>query len=134
MDTPTLVRGLIEDGKEILEYLPQAGFEVAAAFWLKAWDGDQWHFYVVSPLAEREPFNEAFAKLFMLIRGISKPLLIDPLEVRLIGPTDPMAKDVVAIQTDAAGGESKPRRWSGGRLGNRYVDEAYLYPLSVKVS
>jgi len=59
VDTTTLVSDLIEDGRRIVEELPQAGFEVTAAFWLKASEDGLWYFYIVSPLAETEPLNDA---------------------------------------------------------------------------
>jgi hypothetical protein len=120
---------LIEDGSRIVEQLPQDGFEVTAAFWLKASEDDQWYFYVVSPVAERERLNDAYSRLFTLIRRMPQLLWIDPLEVRLIGPSHPMAKDVLTICSHTPVRNSGPIRWGGQVLGSVSVEGAYFYPL-----
>ena len=87
MDTNTLVNDLVEDGRRIVEQLPQDGFEVTAAFWLKKAEDGLWYFYIVSPVAEPERLNNAYGRLHTLIRRMPEPHWIDPLEVRLIGPS-----------------------------------------------
>jgi hypothetical protein len=134
VDTTTLVSDLIEDGRRIIEQLPQDGFEVTAAFWLKKSEDGQWYFYVVSSAAENERLNDAYARLFTLIRQMPGPHWIDPLEVRLIGPSNPMARDVLAIQSRAPGSNTSPIRWDGNLLGNVSIEGAYLYPLPATAS
>ena len=104
MDTTTLVSDLTENGRRIIEQLPQSGFEVTAALWLKKAEDGQWYFYVVSPLVENEKKSHAYGRLHTLIRQMPEPHWIDPLEVRLIGPSHPIAKDVLAIHNGAWGG------------------------------
>jgi hypothetical protein len=129
VDTTTLVSDLVEDGRRIVEQLLQDGFEVTAAFWLKKAEDGQWYFYIVSPVAEASRLNEAYSRLFSLIRRMPEPHWIDPLEVRLLGPNQPMAQDVLAIYSRAGGPAASPIRWGGTMLGNVSVDGAYLYPL-----
>jgi hypothetical protein len=130
VDTTALVNDLIEDGRQIVEQLPQNGFEVMAAFWLKAAEDGLWYFYIVSPVAENERLNDAYGRLHTLIRRMPQPLSVDPLEVRLIEPSDPMAKDIFAIHSRAPGPKGRPIRWGGTQLGNVSIEGAYLYPLS----
>lgn len=132
MDTNTLVSNLIEDGNSIVEKLPHDGFEVTTAFWLKAAEDGQWYFYIVSPVAEKERLNDAYRRLYTLIREMP-PRWIDPLTVRLIGPSNPVARDVLAIHTRAPGPNGCPIRWGGTVLGNVRIEEAYLYPLRAAV-
>ena len=134
MDTTTLVSDLIDDGRRIAEQLPHEGFEVTAAFWLKSAEDGQWYFYIVSPVAEPERLNDAYSRLFTLIRRMPQPHWIDPLEVRLIGPSHPMAKDVLAIRSRAPGPNASAIRWGGNLLGNVSVEGAYLYPLPAAAS
>jgi hypothetical protein len=129
VDTTTLVSDLIEDGRRIIEQLPQRGFEVTAAFWLKKAEDGEWRFYVVSPVAEPGRLNHAYAQLFTLIRQMPEPHWIDPLEVRLLRPSHPLAQDVLAIYSRTPGPKASPIRWGGNVLGNVSVDGAYLYPL-----
>ena len=66
------------------------------------------------------------------LQGVAeKPLRIDPLEIKLIGPSNPIAQDVLAILRRAPGPRVSPIRWRGTRLGNVSVEGAYLYPLPV---
>ena len=134
MDTSTLVKELVEDGKRIVEQLPQDGFELTAAFWLKASEDGQWYFYIVSPVAEREHLNDAYRQLYTLIRRMPQLSWLDPLEVKLIGPTNPIAKDVLAIHTRVPGPRMSPLHWGGKVLGSVNVEGAYLYPLPAVTS
>jgi hypothetical protein len=129
MDTDTLVKERIDDAAKLVKELPQEGFEVMAALWLKSTENDRWRFYIVSPIAETEALPQAYGRLHTLIRQRPQPFAIDPLEVRLIGPTDPIARDVLDILQRVRGPQVGPIRWSGIRLGNLSIDGAYLYPL-----
>jgi hypothetical protein len=134
VDTTTLVGEMIEDGRRIVEQLPQDGFEVTAAFWLKKAEDGEWRFYVVSPVAEPGRLNDAYSRLHTFIRRMPEPHWIDPLEVRLLRPSHPLAKDVLAIHQSATGPKASPIRWGGTMLGNISVEEAYLYPLPAMAS
>ena len=129
MDTDTLVENLIDDGLKLVEELPRRGFEVTAAFWLKASEDGKWYFYIVSPVVDTEGLARAYRRLHELVRAMSQPFWIDPLEIRLIGPANPIAQDVLAALSRAAGPRPCPIRWGGNRLGNVSIEGAYLYPL-----
>lgn len=129
MDTNTLVNELVEDGKKIVEQLPRDGFEVTAAFWLKAAEDGEWYFYIASPVAEAERLSDAYRKLYSIIRRMPEPHWIDPLEVKLIGSSNPIAKDVLDIHKRFGGLNVCPIRWGGKELGNVRVEEALVYPL-----
>ncbi len=129
MDTDALVDNLVEDGQKLVEHLWQSGFDLTAAFWLKASENGRWYFYVVSPDVEAEGLAQAYRRLHLLIRRMPQPFRIDPLEVRLIGPTDPIARDVLDIHSRVPGPRACPIRWGGTRLGNVGIEGAYLYPL-----
>ena len=133
MDTNTLVTEMIDDGKRILEQLAQGGFEITAALWLKKAEDSQWYFYIVSPLATSQKASDGYGRLLMLIRRVPD-LWIDPIEVRLIEPSHPIAKDVLAIHNRALGLKPSPIRWGGNMLGSIDIEGAYLYPLPVMAS
>ena len=131
MDTDTLVKDLIDDGRKLVEELPQHGFEVTAAFWLKASEDGKWAFYIVSPVVEAEGLVKAYRQLHPLVRKMPQPFWIDPLEIKLIGPTNSIAQDVLAIHRRVPGPRVSPIRWGGTKLGNMSIEGAYLYPLPV---
>jgi len=131
MDTDTLVEDRIDDGQKLVEELRQRGFNVAAAFWLKASENGKWHFYIVSPEVDAAGIINAYRQLHPLMRTVPQTFSINPLEVKLIGPSNPIARDVLAILSRAPGPRVSPIRWNGIRLGNTSIEEAYLYPLPV---
>jgi hypothetical protein len=63
MDTDTLVENLINDGRKLVEELPQRGFDVAAAFWLKPCEDGKWYFYIVSEAVDAEGLAKAYRQL-----------------------------------------------------------------------
>ena len=131
MDTESLVDNLIDDGQKLAEEVSQRGFPVTAAFWLRASEDDRWYFYIVSPVVDKEGLAQAYRRLHPLVRGVPEPMWIDPLEIKLIGPSNPIAQDVLAIHGRAPGPRVSPIRWGGKRLGNISVEGAYLYSLPV---
>ncbi|HLN26739.1 MAG TPA: hypothetical protein VK395_03285 [Gemmataceae bacterium] len=131
MDTESLVEKLIDDGEKLVERISLGGFPVTAAFWLRASENERWYFYIVSPLVDDEGLAQAYRRLHPFVWGVSEPLWIDPLEIKLIGPSNPIAQDVLAIHRRAPGSRVSPIRWGGKMLGNLSVEGAYLYPLPV---
>jgi hypothetical protein len=129
MDTDTLVERLVDDGWKVVEELPQRGFEVTAAFWLQASEDGKWSFYIVSPVVEAKGLANAYRELHPLVWAMPQPLRIDPLGIKLIGPNNPIARDVLAIHQRARGPLTSPIRWGGNQLGDVSVEGAYLYPL-----
>src|ERR1700694_4570599 len=103
MDTESLVENLIDDGQKLVEEVLQRGFPVTAAFWLKASEDDRWYFYIVSPVVDDEGLAQGYRRLHPLVRRVPEPLGIDPLEIKLIGPSNPIAQDVLAIHRRAPG-------------------------------
>jgi hypothetical protein len=131
MDTASLVANQIDDGQRLVEELCQGGFPVTAAFWLKASEDSRWRFHVVTPLVDDEGLVQAYRRLHPVVWGMSEPRSIDPLEIRLIGPSNPIAHDVLAILRRVPGPRASPIRWGGITLGNVSVEGAYLYALPV---
>jgi hypothetical protein len=129
MDTATLVENLLDDGQKLVAELPRRGFEVAAAFWIQPSENGKWYFYMVSPMVDAEGIINAYRRLQPLVRAMPQPFSIDVLKIRLIGPSDPIAQDVLASLARMPGAGVGPIRWSGTWLGNVSIDGAYLYPV-----
>ena len=132
MDTTSLVDNLIQDGQKLLERLPQEGFDVTAAFWVKepetAEREERWRFCIVSPIAEREGLARGYGRLHALIQQMPCPFGIDGLKVKLLGPMDPMAQDVLNIHRVHPRTATCPTLWEGKTLGGVSIAGAYLYP------
>jgi hypothetical protein len=61
-----------------------------------------------------------------------EPFWIDPFEVKLISPTNPLAKDVLGVQ--ARQPRKYPMRFGGTRLGGETIEGPYLYPRPISAS
>jgi hypothetical protein len=134
MDTKTLVKEQLDAGAKLVEQLPQNGFEVSAAFWLKGTENGQWRFYIVSPLVETAGFGEAHRQLEKLLRQMPESLWIRPLNIWLIGPTDPIAQDVLEFLRRIPSHWGGPIPWEGITLGRMSVEDAFLYRPPVAAS
>jgi hypothetical protein len=128
MDTESLVEKRLADGQKLFEELVQRGFEVNAAFWIKPSATGKWRFYLVTPLVDAEGPAKAYLQLRPLLRGRPQPSWIEPAQVSLIGPSHPLAKDVLAYYSRPEGLPFYPLPWRGTYLGKTSIDEAYLYP------
>jgi len=129
MDTDTLVEKRIDDGRKLVDELAQSGFKATAAFWLKASDDGKWNFYLVSPVVDAGGLGKAYRLLHPLVRARPQPIWIDPLEIKLIGPSNPSAREVLSIHSRIRGPHVSPLSWGGTKLGNMSIEGAYLYPL-----
>jgi hypothetical protein len=135
MDQDTLVNMQIDDGQRLLDRLAEEGVPVVAAFWAKESESGQWFLYIATPLVGAEGVTRpAYRRVNAVIRRMSAPFWIDPLEVKLVAPTDPAAQDVLAAHRHAPGPLVSPIRWGGTRLGGVSVEGAYFYPLPAGTS
>lgn len=127
MDTDTLVENLIDDGRKLVAELPRRGFDVPAAFWLKTSEDMKWRFYIVSPVVDAEGILVGYGRLLPLVRE-KPPLWDNPTGLTLLGPSHPIARDVLAILARTPDPRRSPIRWPGIWLGDKSIEAAYIYP------
>ena len=84
----------IDFGEKLIESLPKGGFDVMAAFWLEEAEIDRWDFYIVSTVVDGD-YSHSYGRLRPLMRQMPRPYWIDPLDVRLLGTSDPLAKIII---------------------------------------
>lgn len=126
MDPTTLVKEQIDFGAQFVERLPKEGVKCLGAFWIKLAEDGRWYFYVVSPLKEEDP-GHAGGRLVRLMRQMPRPLWIDPFDVKLLGPSEPLAQGALGLYKQ--GPQEFPMIYRGYSLGNRSIEGAYLYPV-----
>jgi hypothetical protein len=131
MDQGTLVEMQVADGKRLIDRLLENGIGVTAAGWLKEAESGQWFLYIVTPLVGEDGATKAaYRRVNTVIRGLRKESFwIDPLEIKLIGPTDSIGRDLHGIPPRTPGPRVSTIPWGGKRLGNLSIEGAYLYPL-----
>jgi hypothetical protein len=125
MDQGPLVETQIKDGARIVEKLREIGFGVIAAWWLKSSEEGLWFLYIAAKDVDEKGITSAYRTMHTVIRDLG-PLSVDRFELKLVGPDDPITKDVLAVLARSPG--RKPIRYAGRPLGNVSVDDAYIYP------
>jgi hypothetical protein len=135
MDQGTLVDMQIDDGRRLLDRLAAEGVPVVAAFWAKETEGGLWFLYLATPLVgEGGATRPAYRRVNAVIRQMPAPYRMDPLAIKVVAPTDPIAQDVLAVLQRASGSHASRVRWDGSRLGDVSIDDAYFYPLPAGAS
>jgi hypothetical protein len=134
MDQTTLVGMQIEDAQRLIERLVADDVAVTAACWVKESESGQWFLYIATPfVGEDGAKRPAYHRVNTVIRAMQKEgFWIDPLEIKVIGPHDPIAKDIVAHRGIRPA--KTPMRFWGSRLGELAVEDAYIYPLPSEAS
>jgi hypothetical protein len=130
MDPVLVVESKIDDGKQLVERLKQEGLGIAAAYWAKTSEDNQWYLYLTLPGVEEEGVRNAYRRINAVRRDMPQPTWMGPSDVKVIGTKHPLAQAVAALQ----------RRYPGDgpiRVGEAALDRgislegAYIYPPSV---
>lgn len=122
MDTATLVDRQIEDGKKLITHLEHAGFAVDLALWILGSAEESWFLYIASPVVARNGLAAAYQKVYAELPACGAPS-ISRSEIKLIKSDHPIAEES-RIYRDA----SQLSRFSGRKLGNMIVEDAWIYP------
>jgi hypothetical protein len=126
MDQEPLVEEQKDAGEKVVTLLRDNGFDVAAAFWLKEDEDSSWFLYVASKNVESAGIREAYRNALDIIRRRPESS-VDFLTLKLIRPSDPLAKAVLDFQ--ASRPPTRTKAWVRGRpLGGVYINAAYIYP------
>jgi hypothetical protein len=128
MDQGTLVENQIDDGAKVVEKLRESGFDIVAAWWMKESEEGLWFLYLASKEVNEKGIKAAYRTIHTVMAGLGQ-LWVDRFEVKLVGPENPIAKDVLGILARYPG--RLPTRYGGKRLGNVSVDDSYIYPQPV---
>ncbi len=127
MDQIPLVEHVIQDGQKLVDRLIQEGFPVIAAGWIKVSESSQWHLYIISPVVENEGRNKGYRRVHAVVRQMqAEDSWIEPLDVKLMDPTDPVAEALTKMQRRPA--SHIPLRFGGVVLGGLSIDGAFIYP------
>lgn len=130
MDQGTLVTEEIEEGRRLIKELNDAGVPVVAAAWVKEDEGGLWYLYLVTPLVpEGGDAREAYGRVNEVIRAMQEPLGFDPFQIKVVNPSEPFGR--VIRELHGRRGGKVPVRPDPGRLGDRSIEAAYIYPAAV---
>jgi hypothetical protein len=126
MDQATLVDHQIDDVTKLVDHLRRDAFDVKAAFWLFTSEADQWFLYIASDAVNQKGITEAYKAVFRVMRRLPD-LQIDPFQVKLVAPDDPVAKAVVDLLSWHHA--RPPMRIRSANLGEIYIEHSYIYDI-----
>jgi hypothetical protein len=98
---------------------------VAAAFWIRPAESDEWFLYVASDDIDDTNFDVAYGEVFRRLRS-NRRRGLDPFRVKLVNSSDPVARDAIDIRDRYPA--DIPTRYSGPTLGEISIEGAYIYP------
>ena len=125
MDQSTLVADQFYDGRRFVERFAADGNSVQAAFWVRTDEEGHWFLYVASELYDREGPLAAYRAVRESLEKLGETW-ISRSEIKVVGPNNPIAKDVLAVMARHSG--RLPTRLSDKTLGGMAVEQAYIYP------
>jgi hypothetical protein len=128
MAEATLVNMQLTEGQRLIDRLAQNEVAVTAAAWVKESESGDWYLYLATPLVgEGGGKKAAYHRVNEVIREMQEEGFgMDPFAKKVIGPNDPIAKDLLTHRVGRPGGS--PTTFRGNRLGDLAVEEAYIYP------
>jgi hypothetical protein len=120
----------LKEGQRLLDRLVEESVPVTAAAWVKESESGDWYLYLVTPLvSESGGKKAAYHQVNEVMRKMQdEGFSMDPFAKKVIGPNDPIAKDLLAYRKGRPGGPPLPFR--GVRLGDLPIQRAYIYPRS----
>ena len=108
----------------LIQLLAQ-GFDVSVALWLRTHEDGLWFLYIASPQVGRAPIADAYRTAYTALARL-KNVSIAISNIKLISPDNPIAIDAMAFRERSSAGV--PSKYTGTRLGQLEVEEAYIYP------
>lgn len=114
----------IDGGKALVDSLRTAGFDVTVSGWAKSSEEGDWYLYIASKDVDDRGLAVAYRTIVTAIKA-NPQFGIDPFEVKLVGPENPIAKDLLDIR--GAGTLRTATRSRRPWLGHMSVDETYVY-------
>lgn len=126
MDLMAFLNNQLADGQALVSQLRDSGIEVVAACWVQINDDERWYLYIASPMVDRDGIAAAYARVHEIIRQLPESNSVDPFEVKMISPRDPIAVGVVKLHQ--AHPPKFATRFRGTQLGGVSIEAAYIYP------
>lgn len=137
MDQVAMVNEHLEGGRRLIDALVVEGLNVSIAFWAKPSDEAKWYLYLASPFVDERGAKAAYILVNETLRNTSD-LWIDPLDVKVVGVDDSLAKSALSAcpsYSSSSFSSSKSSKFFPGitrigptTLGGMSVDGAYFYP------
>jgi hypothetical protein len=131
VDKTNLVESDFRDGEILIKELDQSHINVYAAFWLYDSDADRWRLMISSKDSDFASPKKAYIQIndvleSMKSRGITVNFSLE--NITVVSPIDPLItglkKAVNTVPEDSSG-----FRFSRSRIGDSYIEDAYIYTI-----
>jgi hypothetical protein len=127
MDKTALVSVEVERGAKILNILDHAGLQVKVAMWAFLGEYDEWRLVLSAPEFDDGMLQGAYGRLHKALSAAHFPLELTPTVV-ILRTSDPFIKALRKIFARAKSVEGM--RLGGQTIGNRFLEDAYVYRIS----
>src|SRR5262249_21028905 len=124
MDQATLVANQLDDVPRLVDRLSQENVDVKTAFWLYTSEADHWDLDLATDLVDQIGITEAYKKVLRAMKQLPN-LRVDRFQVKLVSPTDKIAKVILGFLTMRRG--PSPTEVRGTNLGGVYIEHAFVY-------
>ncbi len=102
---------------------------MTAACWLKEEADEPWYLYIVTPLVRKGGSTRAaYRQLDRALGELPDAFGIGPLAIKVVGPTEPLARDLLQLYQRTPALRAYPSHWGKHILGPVSFVDTFLYP------
>ncbi len=127
MDKTALVNIDVSLGDEVVKALDAAGIETNAALWALLGEYDDWRFVIASRRLDREGLRRGYEMVNRATDAAGIAVDRAP-SILILKVTDPFIRELRRMFGKAA--NVNGMRLGGQSIGNRFVQEAYVYRIA----
>ena len=126
----SLVKDYIKVGEKLIDLAKGAGLAPKLAVWVYESETDRWHILLALDEVATLGMRPVLWKLQRDVLGKHENELwpIELEDIDLASPNAPLVKALALIQKSGAGLISRPMRFTGMRVADRFLEDALLYP------
>jgi len=124
VDTSTLVSYDIENGKEVIDALDQAGKGPDVALWAKLPDYENWRLVIASDRLDQSSSRTGYSEINAALEKAGIPIRREP-SIFLRPMDNPMIQALRGVFASAA--DTYGMRLGGQVFGDKYLEDAFVY-------
>lgn len=129
MDKTTLVEKDFKDGEILIKELDKAHINVHSALWLYNSESDSWRLIIASKIADFSSPKKAYSHISKVLKdmknsGVSVGFSLE--NITVISPNHPLIM-ILSQAIHTGPNDINGIRFSRNRIGNSYIEDAFIY-------
>lgn len=124
MDKSTLVEKDINEGKELIEALDEAGISVQAALWIYLSESDEWRFMIAIPMIDEKGPKKTYTHIQSILAKITPPT-ITLKDISIVSPNYDLIKLLKMVILTGPGIHGI--RMKRNTVNNVFIEDVYIY-------